>query len=125
MESNLSETLQMFKKLEELLSMRILYPDEAYYEKMFEISPRICSKYSLKSVSMPSALIVLDLIMVKPGQRVCDEDWRHIRKLQLADFNYDKQSTINIIITTDKYSFLMTNGLQRLEEPIVLCPAGY
>jgi len=77
---------------------------------MFKVSSRTCSEYSLKSVPMPSALIMLSLATVEPDYRICGEDRRRIRKFQLANPAYDKLSVIDVIIKTDIYSFLSRDG---------------
>jgi len=81
---------------------------------MFEAKNR---EYSLNS--MPSALIVLSFIVVELGQRIYCEDY--LKKFQLADSAYNKQSAIDVIIGTDTYFFLLRNGFQHLKESLVQC----
>jgi len=64
---------------------------------------------------MSSALIVLSLNRIKGSGKYC----RRVRKLQLVDVIYDKQSVIDVIIGTDIYSFLLRDLFQHLEEPII------
>jgi len=81
-ESDLSKIRQGFWELEKLPPKRSLSPEEAYCKKMFKMPPRVCSEYSLNSVPMLLVLIMLSL--VEPDHRICGEDCRRVRKLQLV-----------------------------------------
>jgi len=87
---------------------------------MSEASSRIWSDYSLKSVPISSTLVVLGLTTVKLDHRICGEDSKHIR-FQIANPAYDRRSAIDVIIGTDIYFFLLRDGSQYLQEPIVQC----
>jgi len=119
MEPELCESLHEWD-LEDVLLERSLSPDETYYKRMFEASLRTWSDYSLKPVSISSALVVLALTTVELDHRICGEDSKHIR-FQIANPAYDRRSAIDIIVGTDIYSFLLRDGSQYLEEPIVQC----
>jgi len=73
---------------------------------------------------LPTAIFVLsNLTSFKPGGRICKGNWKHIRKLQLADPEYYKPSAIDIILGTDVYSYLQRDGFchGRLGEPVAYC----
>jgi len=84
------------------------------------VSLRIGSEYSAKSVYLPTAFVLPNLTSFKPGQRICKGDWKHIRKLQLADLEYYKPSAIDVILGADVYSYLQRDKFchGRLGEPI-------
>jgi len=84
------------------------------------VSLTIGSEYSEKSVYLPMAFVLPNLISFKPGERVCKGDWKRIRKLQLADPDYYKPSAIDVIIGADVYSYLQRDGFRhgRLGEPV-------
>jgi len=50
---------------------------------------------------MRSALVVLGLTMVELDHRICGEYCKRIRKFQLMNPAYNKQSAIYVIIGTD------------------------
>jgi len=88
------------------------------YKKMFEASSRIWSDYSLKTIPISSALVVLGLTTIELDHRICNEDNKRIR-FQIANPTYDRRSAIDVIIRTDIYSFLLRDGSQYLDELIV------
>jgi len=73
-----------------------------------------------KSVYLPTAFVLPNLTSFKPGRRICKGNWKHIRKLQLADPEYYKPSAIDVILGTDVYSYLQRDGFRRgrLGEPV-------
>jgi len=84
------------------------------------VSLRIGSEYSAKSMYLPTAFVLPNLTWFKPGRRICEGNWKHIRKLQLADPKYYKPSAIDVILEVDVYSYLQRDGFRhgRLGEPI-------
>jgi len=73
------------------------------------VSLRIGSKYSAKSVYLPTAFVLLNLTSFKPDRRICKGNW----KLQLADPEYYKPSAIDVILGADVYSYLQQDGFRR------------
>jgi len=69
---------------------------------------------------LPTAYVLPKLTSFKRRQRIRKEDWPHLRGLQLADLNYDKPSTIDIVLEADIYVMLMKDGFRdsRPGEPI-------
>jgi len=69
------------------------------------VSLRIGSEYSAKSVYLSTSFVLPNLTSFKPGRRICKGNWKHIRKLQLADPECYKPA-IDVILGVDVYSYL-------------------
>jgi hypothetical protein len=49
-----------------------------------------------KKLSLQKAIIMPNLILLSSTQQIC-QDWPHLKGLRLADFDYDKPSTVDDI----------------------------
>jgi len=61
---------------------------------------------------LPTAFVLPKLTSFKRRQRIRKENWTHLRRFQLADPDYDKSSTIGVVLEADIYVSLMKDGFR-------------
>jgi len=84
------------------------------------ISFRVSNIYSQKLILLPEAFVLPNLTAIKVGQKIKKENWKHLKRFQLADPNFEKTSKkilkkIDVLIEMDIYSALMRD---RFRQPV-------